>query len=84
MQHKYCFKVVHRLLCYLRKTDEIDGPLFGGVPVLLGGDFAQILPVVTNGDRTRTVEASLQKCFLWPRLKILQLTEHARSSGYDQ
>lgn len=38
MQHKYCFEVVHRLLVDLRSvTDDV---LFGGVPVILGGDFA--------------------------------------------
>ncbi len=56
MQHKYCFEVVHRLLVDLRSvTDDV---LFGGVPVILGGDFAQILPVVPHGSRADIVSAS--------------------------
>jgi len=39
--------IVHPLLVDLQSvTDAIP---FGGVPVILGGDFAQILPVVPHG-----------------------------------
>ena len=48
IQHKYCFKAIHRLLSDVCNT-EGSGMLFGGIPVLLGGDFAQILPVVEHG-----------------------------------
>ena len=76
MQHKYCFEVVHRLLVDLRSvTDDI---LFGGVPVILGGDFAQILPVVPHGSRADIVAACLQKSFIWPRLKRLSLRINMR------
>lgn len=62
MQHKYCFEVVHRLFVDLRSvTDDL---LFGGVPVVLGGDFAQILPVVPGGSRATIVTASLQRTFI--------------------
>ena len=49
MQHKYCFEAVSRTLndiCHANKHD-----LFGNIPILLGGDFAQILPVVRRGNR---------------------------------
>jgi hypothetical protein len=76
MQHKYCFEVVHRLLVDLRSvTDDI---LFGGVPVILGGDFAQILPVVPRGSRADIVTACLQKSFIWPQLKRLSLRINMR------
>ena len=42
MQHKYNITAVHRTLCDVRENDEF----FGGVPIVFGGDFAQILPVV--------------------------------------
>ena len=42
MQHCYCFEVVDWLFCDLHRSDK----LFGGVPFILGGDFAQTLPVV--------------------------------------
>ena len=38
MQHKYYFEVVHRLMVDLWSV--VDDVLFGGVPVVLGGDFA--------------------------------------------
>jgi hypothetical protein len=57
MQHKYCFEVVHRLIVDLRSV--ADDVLFGGVPIVLGGDFAQILPVVPHGSRTDIVRACL-------------------------
>ena len=76
MQHKYCFKVVHRLLVNLRSvTDDV---LFGGVPVVLGGDFAQILPVVPHGSRADTVRACLQQTWIWPRLRQLSLRINMR------
>ena len=46
MQHKQCFMAVHRTF-----TDRLgNDDLFGGIPMVLGGDFAQILPVVPRGN----------------------------------
>src|SRR5262249_37795964 len=56
MQHKYCFEVVHRLLVDLRSTT--DDILFGGVPVILGGDFAQILPAISFDSSSRSSASS--------------------------
>jgi hypothetical protein len=44
MQHKYCFKVIHRLLVDLLSIK--DDVLFEGILIVLRGDFAQILLVV--------------------------------------
>jgi hypothetical protein len=76
MQHKYCFEVVHRLFVDLRSAT--DDMLFGGVPVVLGGDFAQILPVVVGGSRADIVTACLQRSFIWPRLRRLHLRTNMR------
>jgi hypothetical protein len=76
MQNKYCFEVVHRLMVDLRSvTDDV---LFGGVPVILGGDFAQILPVVPHGSRADIVRACLQRTWIWPRLRQLSLRINMR------
>lgn len=76
MQHKYCFEVVHRLFVDLRSaTADV---LFGGVPVVLGGDFAQILPVVPGGSRGDIVTACLQRTFIWSRLQRLHLRINMR------
>ncbi|POS81884.1 hypothetical protein EPUL_005913, partial [Erysiphe pulchra] len=47
MQNKHNFNAVDKTLRDLMNSDE----LFGGIPVVLGGDFAQILPVVKRGQR---------------------------------
>ena len=55
MQHRYCFEAVDRTLRDILRNDE----LFGGVPTIFGGDFAQILPVVRKGQRPHIVSACL-------------------------
>ena len=44
MQHKYCFEAVNRTLNDICGTT--GNCLFGNIPMVLGGDFAQILPVL--------------------------------------
>ena len=38
MQHKHCFEALHRMLTDVRG----DESMFGGIPTVFGGDFAQI------------------------------------------
>ncbi|CAN0922382.1 hypothetical protein LINGRAHAP2_LOCUS33036 [Linum grandiflorum] len=55
---KYSFEAVDRTLCDLMNTPT-EGPdykPFGGKTVLLGGDFRQTLPVITNGTRGDNIE----------------------------
>ena len=81
MQHKYCFEAVNRTL------NDICGTtgdcLFGNIPMVLGEDFAQILPVVRRGNRGATVEACLQRSFLWSRFNVLSLHENMRVRAGD-
>ena len=54
MQHKYCFEAVNRTLndiCYSSQENSY----FGNIPILLGSNFVQILPVVKTGNRAQTV-----------------------------
>jgi ATP-dependent DNA helicase PIF1 len=51
---------------------------FGGVTVVFGGDYQQILPVVLKGDRDDIVVASLQRSPLWNDIKVLHLQENIR------
>ena len=74
MQHKYYFKAVHYTLIDICA----DNTLFGGLPVVLSGDFAQILPVVQRGNWAAIVEACLQQSFLWLSLAVLHLRRNMR------
>lgn len=75
MQHRYCFEAVHRMLQDVRGSTA----LFGGLPMVFGGDFAQILPVVRHGQRPAIVAACLQQSSeIWPAITVLHLTENMR------
>ena len=45
MTHKHCFEALDRTLLDLRNCSK----LFGGITMVFGGDFQQILPVVLHG-----------------------------------
>ncbi|CAN1800456.1 ATP-dependent DNA helicase PIF1 [Linum perenne] len=61
--------------------DEAPSPgykPFGGKTVLLGGDFRQTLPVVTDGGRSDNIDATLTKSKLWALCKVLRLSANMR------
>jgi len=71
MQHKSCFEAVNWTLndiCHVN-----DSSLFGRIPIVLGGDFAQILPVVRRGSQQATVQACIQHSSIWNSLHVLRL-----------
>ncbi|CAI0395256.1 unnamed protein product [Linum tenue] len=51
---------------------------FGGKTVVLGGDFRQTLPVVTEGGREANLNACLTRSYLWKYTKLLKLTMNMR------
>ena len=55
MQNKHCFEAIHWTLCDLLGNNS----LFGGISIVFGGDFAQILPVVKHRDQGSTVAANI-------------------------
>ena len=83
MQNKTNVVAVHRTLCDVRNGDGRNNTdlFFGGVPVLFGGDFAQILPVVKQGTRATIVQACMQRMDFWPRLQCLHLTQNMRMAA---
>jgi len=58
--------------------NTFENVLFGNIPILLSGDFAQIAPVVPRDHRAATIRASLQSSFLCPNFQILYLTLNMR------
>jgi len=58
----------------LRRCDR----MFGGLFVLFGGDFRQLLPVVLKGSRAQIVNACIMRSYLWDSIKKLSLTVNER------
>ncbi|XP_062006831.1 uncharacterized protein LOC133723982 isoform X2 [Rosa rugosa] len=83
MCDKHCFESLDKSLRDILSNPnntQIEKP-FGGKPILLGGDFRQILPVVTRGTKEQIIEASLNCSYLWTSFKIFHLTENMRLSN---
>jgi hypothetical protein len=49
---------------------------FGGITVVLGGDFRQTLPVIPNRKKHEILNASITRSYLWQSCSVLQLTEN--------
>lgn len=74
MLHRHNHEAVDRALRDIRNDDRP----FGGVTVVFGGDFKQILPVIVRGSRGQIVGASLCRSRLWGSIEVLRLTENMR------
>ena len=74
MQHRHIHEAVDRTFQDIRHSDKP----FGGLTVVFGGDFKQILPVIVKGSRAQIVGACIQRSRLWRSVKVLKLTENMR------
>lgn len=80
MAHRHTFEALDRTL---RDIKSIKDPAaihkeFGGITVLLGGDFRQILPVIPQGSRQDTVLATINRSYLWDRRNVCVLGKNMR------
>src|SRR6266446_6364904 len=66
MQHRHIIETVDRSFRDLRDSDKP----FGGLTIVFGGDFQQILPVVLKGDRAQVVGACMQRSILWGDITV--------------
>ena len=74
MQHCHIHESVDRTFQDIRLSDKP----FGGLSVVFGGDFKQILPVIVKFSRAQIVGACIQRSQLWLSVKVLKLTENMR------
>ena len=51
---------------------------FGGKFMVFGGDFRQVLPVVTRGTRAQVTDATLQRSYLWEKIRKIRLSRNMR------
>lgn len=74
MTHRYIFEAVERTFRDVCSTNEP----FGGKLLIFGGDFRQVLPVVTKGNRADVVAASISKAIFWPYCTMRHLRLNMR------
>ncbi len=51
---------------------------FGGLVVVFGGNFRQILPIVTRGTRGDVVTATLNCSSIWQHVRVFKLHSNMR------
>ncbi|KAL4101308.1 hypothetical protein QTP88_021328 [Uroleucon formosanum] len=74
MAHKKSLEALNFTLKDLRRNNNI----FGGLMILLAGDFRQTLPVVPRGTPADELNACLKASSLWNNVKTLSLTTNMR------
>ncbi|XP_076934857.1 uncharacterized protein LOC143601293 [Bidens hawaiensis] len=79
MIHKHAFEALDRTLNDVMNGDSANtSEALFGCKVVFGGDFRQILPVVTNGTRSECVNACINSSYIWSKCKVLKLTKNMR------
>ncbi|XP_067951816.1 ATP-dependent DNA helicase pif1-like [Watersipora subatra] len=76
MLHKLAFEALNLTLNDLRENNR----LFGGVTLLLSGDFRQTLPVIQRGTPADEINACIKASFLWPSVVQLHLPRNMRAA----
>ncbi|KAA6356450.1 MAG: putative ATP-dependent DNA helicase PIF1, partial [Streblomastix strix] len=74
MASKWAIESVDKKLKEIRKNDKD----FGGVLMIFGGDFRQVLQIVKFGGRNEQVNASIQKSNLRRKFDCLKLKKNMR------
>jgi ATP-dependent DNA helicase PIF1 len=54
---------------------------FGGKIMVFGGDFRQVLPVVTRGNRVQIIDTTLKRSYLLPQIRKIRLTLTMRAQS---
>lgn len=62
MHHRFCFEVIDQILEDIWSNNR----LFRDLPMVMGKDFAQILPFVCRGTRATIMRACIQYSYIWP------------------
>ncbi|GJX52812.1 ATP-dependent DNA helicase PIF1-like protein [Tanacetum coccineum] len=86
MTQKYAFEVLNRTLRDILgyKNPEKRNSIFGGVTVLLGGDFRQILPVIPKGKRAEIVQVCINRSKLWKSCPKCGGRDYGREKKEDE
>ncbi|GJY89562.1 ATP-dependent DNA helicase PIF1-like protein [Tanacetum coccineum] len=84
MTQKYAFEALDKTLRDILgfQNPEKREQIFGGMTVLLGGDFRQIIPVIPKGKRPDVVQACINRSELWKHCNVFTLTRSMRVNEY--
>jgi ATP-dependent DNA helicase PIF1 len=76
MMHRWCFEALDKSLRDIMSYDGVDNSNkpSGGISIVLGNDFRQILSVIRKGCRQDIMAAAIDSSKLWDHCKVLKLT----------
>ena len=74
MMHRYYLEALDRTLRDLLQKDKP----FGGMVVVLAGDFRQCLPIVKRAKRSEIVDICITRSRLWQHFEVLHLSVNMR------
>ncbi|VDN19339.1 unnamed protein product [Cylicostephanus goldi] len=77
MQSRFALECVDRLLRDVAVPSLTHVP-FGGVTMVLGGDWCQFLPVIHGGTRQETIDAACRSSPLWEKFITFTLHQNLR------
>jgi len=67
----------------LENIQHSDKPL-GGLSIVFGGDFKQILPLIVKGSHAQIVGTCIQRSHLWGSVKLLNLTQSMQLNTLEE
>ena len=73
-QHRYAIEALDRTLRDLKDTNKP----FGGITLLMGGDFQQTLPIVPKGSCEDILDAMITRSYLWHEINVIHLHRNMR------
>ncbi|CAI8593928.1 unnamed protein product [Vicia faba] len=84
MANRFCFEALDRTLRDVMSTYNNSNEVFGGKVVVFGGDFRQILSVISKGSRSDIVHTTINVSYIWHSVEHVTfsifLTFQAKSS----
>lgn len=84
MQSKVILELIERELRDKALPANRNFP-FGGIAVLLGGDWKQLLPVVIKGSREEILDQTHRRSMLWHKFETMTLKKNMRAEpGQEQ
>ncbi|CAN1777183.1 hypothetical protein LINPERHAP1_LOCUS13946 [Linum perenne] len=80
MSHKDCIHSLDRTLRDVMSRNNKDNASlhFGGITIVFGGDFRQILPVIPKATRTEIINSSIKRSYLWDSMNVIALHQNMR------